>query len=513
LIKNATANNVPVFLLDLKQVRSLATLEYFNKLDLFQQTSTEKNTFIPEYYPFEPNIYEQSGLPLLINHYNLPRSALAFYATAPGSSSDLPSLIFTPSDQEKVTVQQDKYTRLIKLPMSDNSHNNELDRFGFSSQGEAKILSGLNQSSHQPIIVLGGSLPDSPLADSLASPRSMSYLNTHPWINLLDYYQLATWTGTGAISPSWNDADNQTDCSKSAPTEVTDQSSAYNALSCAHSNIMTTLAWNAYAYLSSQTLSEQEKTLRSFYYANIDRLLLASSWLDQPEKLSKNLSRTTTNYYLFADDQNFLLFDETGGKLVLALSNGAQEPLEWIAPTSQSAVGLSDSSTWTDKNEAGDPAVIQGAFIDNTFGDKKYEVKTIPSGVEFSLPSAGIKKTFLLAQNELIVNYTTPSPITTTIPFILSPYRFLQSGLADEMTQLRLQQKNGDAIPPYITGNFRLISANWFYDSFEMLATSEDPNKEYPTGHYLPFPVGLLKFEIESGTENQMRIAIGAIKP
>jgi hypothetical protein len=512
LIKNATAYKLPIFLLDLKQTNSLAALEYLNKLDIFKQTSTRDIISIPEFYPFDSEIYKRSGIPFLINGWKIPTSAMVYSTSASVDTINSQTLIFTPTDHDQVEIQQNNYTRVIKLPGLDGSHNNEMDRFGFSIQGKQKILSGLGQPDNKQIIFLGGSLPDTPLADSLASPGAMSYIKNHPWITPVDYYQLATLPGSEAIDSSLGKSENKTNCNNQSQAEVIDKNSAYNALICAPSNSLTTLAWNDYIYLSSETINSQEKALRSFYYADIDRLLLASSWLNQPSKLLRSISRKSTTYYLLSNNQNFLLFDQTGGKLILAISITPQGPLEWIAPTSQFAVGLSDPTTWSNGSEKRDPAVIQGAFIDNTWGSEKYNVNILPDGLEFSLPSKGVKKSFVLYQNELAINYNTSSPINTKIPLALSPYHFLQSGLHDKINQIRLQQKNNINLP-FIKGNITLTSANWFYDSLEMMETSEDPNKEYPTGHYLPFPVGILDFKITSGTEQQIKIDIGAITP
>jgi hypothetical protein len=176
---------------------------------------------------------------------------------------------------------------------------------------------------------------------------------------------------------------------------------------------------------------------------------------------------------------------------------------ELIGPRAQLQIVVSDLSEWDFSRGLGaDPGQVMGAFID---ADNSYELYSyVWDGDALILTSAdGTKiKTYRLIENGLEFTYQGPGG-ATHIPLIVDPSSRFSPGWADHYHL----ERSGDAIRwgldngpmVRIQAQGASISADTFLDSRDLMALPEDPNAEFPPGHYLPFPMAMLTLTSNGG--------------
>jgi len=110
---------------------------------------------------------------------------------------------------------------------------------------------------------------------------------------------------------------------------------------------------------------------------------------------------------------------------------------------------------------------------------------------------AGITKTFRLLANGISVEYSALPPnttYTTRIPLVLDPWRRFTPGWSNHYrASLSPGSVSWEVHPGLgieITSSAQ-ITLNDFSESRQYMDRPEDPNLDYPPGHFLPFPVAL----------------------
>jgi hypothetical protein len=181
-------------------------------------------------------------------------------------------------------------------------------------------------------------------------------------------------------------------------------------------------------------------------------------------------------------------------------------PHQLVGPSSQFAVGLSDPSQWhLELSEAADPSVIPGAFYDDTNSWMNYTPEVIPEGITFSSPDGSRLKTYRLLEDGIEISYQVSITVNTRIPLAVDPQAFYlfpteyQSAL--EPGAWTWGQVNG--IQVEVRTDAVLLTQN-FIDSFPYLSDPEDPDRAYPGGHYLPFPLSVVTLQGNGNFEVQI---------
>ena len=127
-----------------------------------------------------------------------------------------------------------------------------------------------------------------------------------------------------------------------------------------------------------------------------------------------------------------------------------------------------------------------------------------------------VVKTFQLIDDGLKVDYQTQEPVTTQIPLLVDPNSRFTPGWAQEYTQqntpggiawglqngpmVSIQFENAALSLPVPERVSKGIITTWaFNESLSLLSTPEDPDFEYPPGHYIPFPMAVAEVEMQDG--------------
>lgn len=182
-----------------------------------------------------------------------------------------------------------------------------------------------------------------------------------------------------------------------------------------------------------------------------------------------------------------------------------------IAPSSQFITGLSDPLFWKlDSGDLSDPGVIPGAFAD--LGSSYQASLTEKNQVLFRDQNTGVQKTIAVEKNLIAVHYQGIDTNVITkvqVPIALNPWIRFESGWADLYQEISLndgwgwQADSNQSIHVYASNE---ISAFHFNQSRKDLQRAENPNKDYPKGHFLPYPLALV--EIPTSNELDIRIEL-----
>jgi hypothetical protein len=211
---------------------------------------------------------------------------------------------------------------------------------------------------------------------------------------------------------------------------------------------------------------------------------------------------------ILANNQYFAIIEQDGARLTHLFYLNETGPHQLVAPSSQFSVGLSDPSEWhPERGEAGDPSVIPGAFTDNTDTWVNYNDDTTTNSITLATLNQRLIKTYRLTESSLEIVYQTNGPVSTRIPLVVDPQAFY-FGPSDYQAMLS----------PYswtwgLAGSSNVevrtdadLSAQGFSSSFPFLSLAEDPNLDYPAGHYFPFPLSVATLHADGNFRVQISI-------
>jgi hypothetical protein len=342
---------------------------------------------------------------------------------------------------------------------------------------------------------LGGSLRDSAFGDPQASQASLLYIAAHPWIKVLNAADLTSLPAN--LQVDLPVIEQETIQVASFPPYSTSLKDFRRA------NIGQPLrmaAWQAVKSLYAPLPPEPYDLvgLRAIYSNQIGAMRLAAAWANSPQPLQEcgaDLDQDELPDCLLATKDSLAVFDLFGGRLMAFFQVTEGEVHQLIAPTSQFLVGLSDPSTWNlTAGDAADPGTIPGAFIDGLPPWEPYFPEFSTHSLTLTTPDGSIVKTFTIIPRGLRVDYQISSPLTTKIPLALDPWQRFSPNWGERYQAIRLS----DGWIWQISGGPRLtirssvpIDLHAFNESRPELLRSENPNFEYPAGHYLVFPLAL----------------------
>jgi hypothetical protein len=523
LLNSVRKTGVPIVLLDLRNQFALSALDSLDTLPLIRELVSKKLLILPDSLPGSPSFpVFPIGLPEwaseqylhdlgeISRQFGLPSSGILYnphqgdeitgdYRLIFGPAEELDQnyppgrfLPFPPQNPEEFQAAPDGLPVAIRKQLIDNALQINLERDDY------------------PLMILGGSLPSSTFADPSSAAATLSYIANHPWIKPLNENDLHAISSR--YSPQLLPGETTI-----VPVESFSPSSALSNLPNPGENDQNPLyqsAWESTLSLYAPLPPEPDTLpdLRSNYTGQPGITLAAARWADNPQPRLDCL--TDPDYdgipeCILASNRQFAVFDLEGGRLVAYYVLSESGVHQIIAPTSQFIVGLGDPSTWLlDAGEGADIAGIHGAFVDASPPWVPYEVSTSGEQLSFTSVQQGITKTFSLSDSGLNVKYLSRDPITVQIPIALDPWSRFSPGWSDSYHCQSIQDgylcRFTDKIAVEIVSDAS-ISAQLFTDSRGQLAVPEDPNYNYPVGHYLPFPVALLEIHSQGDFTVQFR--------
>jgi hypothetical protein len=251
--------------------------------------------------------------------------------------------------------------------------------------------------------------------------------------------------------------------------------------------------------LTAPTSDEKLLALRPNYLGQVGELLAAARWAEHPSgqaDCDHDLNSDGQPECVLSNRTFYAILDPTGARLTNLFYLDGTGPHQLVGPSSQFTIGLSDPSEWhPELGEAADPSDIPGAFSDDTTTWMLYNPIVTPEGITFTSPD-GRLKTYQLMENGIEITYRVSGPVSTRIPLAVDPQAFYfgpteyQSALDPGVWTWGLV--NGIQVE---VSTEAVVSAQSFTDSFPYLSQPEDPDRLYPGGHYLPFPLSVVNLQ------------------
>jgi hypothetical protein len=470
VLLNAERFHVPIALLDLKTPPGLAALDFIGATARLRQMAQEGLLILPDVAYGEPMDVSMGFSRRASANFGLPLSPFV-YATAqelvPGSNAQFVSL------PDASHLSRFGAKRLI--PLAVQGEDPQADLNGPSLAVRKALMEAALSPDPADLVVLGGSLPHSTWGQADRAAAAFAWLAAHPWIHILDGADLMTFPIGAEDQPATNIITGGIDFPGFLPLP---------------DNAISDSAWQTYFMLSAPTSDALLSKLREKYSDQLSVLWLASDWAEDPVRATLCLSKfcILSNEYFFA----FIATD--GARLTHLFYLDANGPHQLITPSYQFIVGLSDPSTWQlDQGEAADPSVLPGAFSDDSETWAAYKPVTSASAITLTSPDGRRIKTFRLTEVGLTVTYQVEGAVNTRIPLAVDPQTFY---FASSKPLAILSPgswtwgpDNGLRLQVHTDAAF---TAQGFTVSTPFLSRPENPDLDYPPGHFYPFPLSIV---------------------
>ncbi len=495
---------VPLILLDIKTPLSLSALDILDQRKLLQNLSSDNLALLPDVLP-EPYF---GLLPVEINQKvaKISREIATNFQIANGSWNYAPALpdkslsrysttlTLQPASLNSVLQVTDIYRwgnqRLLPVPL-ENSTAEQVTDGGLNLAIRRALLTSAvsaEKDPQLPIAILGGNLPHTNWGDAKSAPIAIAYIAAHPWIHPLTEKDL-------------NARAARVDYTASANIETRiDLPPALKALQQAPPGPITDLAWQAAlaALAPADPTSPNLAPLRAHYLGVIGNLLAASAWqngkMSLPDTAIIQDCSLDTDYdsqpeCILASENFFAIIDLHGGLLSLAFFRTPSGVHQIIAPTSQFAVGISDSNLWDFSRVNPDPGVIPGAF---SGPQEPFTFSIIPNGLQLISPT--IQKEYSLLDNGLQVKIQTSEFVQVHIPLAIDSSQRFSPGWASLFEERVTPKswswgtKQGPKVEIRTNGT---LTTNTFLTSLPIMNAPENPNLDYPPGYFIPLPMAV----------------------
>lgn len=453
LLDAAQEHHTPIVLLDLKEPQNLSALEAMGALPRIQQLEQQGLLILPDQaeqnplFGFSPSQFNWGGIPL---RSTLP-SRLNFVL-----SSD-PSYIYRPL-----------FSKTTFLPIAMETDSSQPTRDGPSLAVRRALLETALNGDTEDLLVLGGSLRDSTWGNPDMLGPTLAYYASRPYIQILSAENLRNFP-TKRGKPDI----------RAFPSDDSQR--------------------KLDAHYQTLTLPVLE------FVANWDGFTLLSCESD--------LDNDNQPECVLANSKYLAILDPQGARLTyfFAVGQAGEPPYQLIGPSWQVAVGLSNPSRWDfAAGEAADPGANPGAFADADDPFKPYQPAIEGNRIIFTSTDRARIKTYTLDETGLQVEYQTREPVRAQIPLLVEPLARFTPGWAQRYVQKKTPEGitwglvNGPMVSLHakhatLSLPEEALRIRAFNDSLPLLSVPEDPDFDYPAGHYIPFPLAIAEVEMQDG--------------
>ncbi len=480
ILDNAGQYDVPVALLDLKTPASLAALDYMGITPQIQNLTSRGLLILSDVAYGEPANISLGFSRRAAAGFGLPVSQFVYSAASNLQSNYLAQ--FLPLGNTSHLARSGG-TRLIPLPAADAI---QATPDGPSLNVRRALVAAAFSGDQSDLVVLGGDLPHSTWGNENMAGPTFAWIAAHPWIRPL--------TGEDLMAFPVDAQDLHLPTTTSAVTPF------LTALRAAPVNSLTDSAWQSYFMLTTPTSDEKFLALRANYLGQVGELLAASRWAEHPSAQADcdhDLNSDGKPECVLSNRKFYAVLDPAGARLTNLFYLDETGPHQLVGPSSQFAVGLSDPSMWhPELGEAADPGVIPGAFSDDTETWAVYQPAITTDNITFTSPDGSRLKSYRLLENGIEITYQVPGPVSTRIPLAvdLQAFNFGPTEYTGSLSPGSWTWGLVNGIQVEVRAEAEL-SAQSFTDSFPYLSQPEDPDRAYPGGHYLPFPLSVVNLQ------------------
>ena len=364
------------------------------------------------------------------------------------------------------------------------------------------LLSYTSTHSKGPLII-GGDFSLSLLGNPSFSRDFFTYLHEHPWIQILSGSDIVNTEATIIKPISINTGVTVTHLPIQQTYQSTAQDKLAHSLVMAPRNIVTALAIQTYSLINRPDNMDIMQ-LSPAYIGQVGEMIAAAEWVNAPsiiETCDIDLDYDGINECILSNENIFMVVEPEGGYIPFVFSRDDLGIHQIIGPTWEFLLGISDPSEWDPGfGVRADAGQILGAFQDSFVNWKTYQTIVKPGEVDLYNEMGSISKNIKLFTNHISVTIQNleKSQFNSYIPLVVDPWRRYSAGWGDLYAQGLITHNYSwgisNGVKVTIQSNNPLV-ASTFKDSEEIMLQPEDPNYNFSPGHYLPYPMSLVKID------------------
>ncbi|MFH2038556.1 MAG: hypothetical protein ABIJ65_03885 [Chloroflexota bacterium] len=506
ILSNAEKSGIPIVLLDLINPNSLSAIDFIGALPQVHNMVNHNLLLLPELAYAIPDDLSLQFSRDIASAFGLPGSIFA-YSTDGKLQMDHHFQFVNLLDRSHLILQEGK----ILIPLPDLAETNipiQTSNEGLSLDVRRQLLVTALSPDPADLVILGGSIVHSTWGDSEVSSASMAYIAAHPWIQTLNANQIQAFDSQPfqikyepqlPPIPSFHIYTSQGHLIDLDSNQL--KAHLLEDLQNSPKNATTDLAWKMFFSLASPISNQLYSQLQFQYLNQVGSILAASHWGENPGTISdcsKDIDYDSLDECVLSNTRFFAVIEKDGGRLSFLFERHGNQIHQLIGPLSQFAVGLSDPSLWhLEHGPAADPAEIPGAFSESDNPFLLYEILQLEDNLLVLNRSDGqIKKTFQLVENGLSIEYNSRPPISMNIPLAIDPQNLSKPDWAKNYYSQRFDDSvlwglyGSTSIKIRSTG---IINTHDFTESSSLIKDPENPDLDYPPGHFLPFPIALIE--------------------
>ncbi len=537
LLTALSTYHVSAILLDLKTPDNVSALDYLGVLDDVLELSAQGLIILPDVNPAgttSTQIVANSPLsPLalewvdnklaaentkLLNQFDIvgsrfyysptplqnpPEEYELFFNGSPTSAQSIYTLeLFQWNDYSIAANINSGYAQNTIAGISDNGGDQASPAGPSLFLREAILMAAMDVS--EPIILLGGDFSRTSWGNPSSAQNTLRYLVNHPWIQFIEADELLAQSPREYYRhhnlPTAAASMINTTMGQQIPSGLSSQQLQFRLLEALHSapdNILTGLAWQMYQTLNFAPASEDIYALNVQYVGQIGHVLAAAEWADAPRiwnDCNIDIDWDGQTECVLASTSIFATFESEGGYLAYAFTRQANRFHQLIAPSYQVATGLSDPSQWESQyGLLADPGQFLGACADSIQNWQEYQPSIDHGAVRMISPDQLTTKLFeLLPEGIRFTIYSSPEVGRQTIPLIVDPWLRFTPGWGSRyyVKDATWILESGPAISINTSADFSILS----FSTLSLFANApEDPNLNYPPGHFLPLPMAVIE--------------------
>ncbi len=386
---------------------------------------------------------EQDGL--LIMPVQTNTELLFGFSPSPFTWGGMPSRLTFAAHSDPSHIYNPIFSKTTYLPIATESGATQPTPAGPSLEVRRALLETALNNDRNDLLVLGGSFANSTWGSPDMIDSTMAYLASRPYIHILDGDSLLQFPA------------------KSAKPDL----------------------------LPQQVEPPDELSLQTQ-----SALEFAKAWAKKPytDPLSYcqfDANEPSVPDCVLANESYFATFDAQNASLtyLFSVERDAIPPYlhQLIGPSWQVAPGID---------------LYPGAFADVDDPFKAYEPIIEGNTLVFNSLDGTRTKTFRLTDNGIEVEYRTVDPVITQIPLLVDPWTRFTPGWAEKYVQQNTPGgvawglENGPMVNIQTDGPMTMRTFN---EALDLLAIPEDPDFEYPSGHFVPFPMAIVEVEMQDG--------------
>ena len=526
LLRAAQAQNIPFVLLDLKKPISLSALDFSGKLSSILPMAALNQIILPDNLPMDYPFYHSIDTNFLnhfyqhtLDEFGFSKSPFLFLNFPINNPNDVKlanyAALFALSEDTNSIVQNRRFGSnwLFEIPHGISSPAYQPSDDGLAIELKKEIISAAieNNQGKPNIIAIGGDLPRTTWGDYQIARNALETITQLPWVQVMNAQDLLSWKRTTAPMI--------------AMEPLTANSTTLGFLPTLHSPELT-LSRNLFL----DTLFPFDRPTNWYKLQNnLTKLLPAytfvDDWMQQPHPISAcpvDISGDGQKDCILANQMLFLWIDPANGGILFVYENKNGQLHQIIAPGFTLTNGQTDPSQWD---------FSKGIYIekrpDNIAlqDEPPYPLFEIGENSIIFRDISGVDhlqnhrtKLIQIKQNQLEIIYNHPVGHLLTIPLNLDPWHRFEKGWVNNYKICQTNSFNSGntlclsyqsdhsssnlivqvtAVTPV---NHDLspkqtisLSMDTFKDTLSRFSRTEDPNQDKPFGHFLPFPMSLIR--------------------